>query len=107
MPAPDLEWAASQTMMALVIYARFSTDLQKERSIEDQIALCQTHAQLQGARVVAIYHDSARSGASIFGRDGLAKLMEAARERAFEVVVVEALDRCPAIWRILPAYTSD
>jgi site-specific DNA recombinase len=80
-------------MTRAVIYARFSTDLQNERSIDDQIALCRAHAQRQGARIVAIYYDSARSGASIFGRDGLAKLMEAARESAFDVVIVEALDR--------------
>jgi DNA invertase Pin-like site-specific DNA recombinase len=35
----------------------------------------------------------ARSGASVFGRDGLMQLMDAARQRLFDVVIVEPLDR--------------
>lgn len=76
-----------------VIYGRFSTDLQNERSIEDQFALCKDYATREQLDVIATYADRARSGASILGRDGLMELMERARERAFEVVVVEALDR--------------
>ncbi|WP_309085773.1 recombinase family protein [Chelativorans sp.] len=80
-------------MTRAAIYARFSTELQNEKSTEDQIALCRAHARRGGLDVVAVYEDKARSGASVFGRDGLMSLMEAARQRAFEVVVVEALDR--------------
>ncbi len=76
-----------------VIYARFSTELQRDRSIEDQIALCRQHAHGQGLAVVATYEDRARSGASMFGRDGLERLLADAERRAFDVVVVEALDR--------------
>ena len=43
--------------------------------------------------VIASYEDKARSGASLFGRDGLMRLMDAARDRTFDVVIVEALDR--------------
>ncbi|MBI1218501.1 MAG: recombinase family protein [Rhodobacteraceae bacterium] len=75
------------------IYARFSTDLQNERSVEDQITLCRKHADQHDLVVVATYQDKARSGASIFGRDGLLQLMDAARDGAFDVVVIEALDR--------------
>jgi len=39
------------------------------------------------------YEDKARSGASMFGRDGLLTMMERSRTGAFDVVVVEALDR--------------
>ena len=42
---------------------------------------------------VVAKEDKARSGASVFGREGLMRLMDAARERAFDVVLVEALDR--------------
>lgn len=75
------------------IYARFSSDLQQDRSIEDQFALCETYAERTAARVVARFSDRARSGTSIFGREGLLDLMESAREGAFDVVIVEALDR--------------
>jgi site-specific DNA recombinase len=58
-----------------------------------EIALCRAHAAREGLDVTGVYEDKARSGAAVFGRDGLMRLMDAARERAFEVVLVEALDR--------------
>src|SRR6266536_1309637 len=76
-----------------VIYARFSTDLQNERSIEDQITLCRDYASREGMNVVEVYEDRARSGGSIMGRGGLLRLLDHVRERSFDVVVVEALDR--------------
>src|SRR4029453_5565622 len=79
--------------MKAVIYARFSTELQNERSILDQVALCRNYAAKNRLEVVAVFEDAARSGASILGRDGLLKLMKASRERAFDVVIVEALDQ--------------
>ncbi len=80
-------------MPTAAIYARFSSDLQRDRSIEDQVALCRTHAARSGFDVVACFEDRARSGSSVIGRDGIMRLLEAARERKFDVVVVEALDR--------------
>ena len=80
-------------MQRAALYARFSTDLQSERSVDDQLALCREYAARQGYRLAGDYFDKARSGASIFGRDGLLRLMDDARAGAFEVVVVEALDR--------------
>jgi DNA invertase Pin-like site-specific DNA recombinase len=80
-------------MQRAALYARFSTDLQSERSVDDQLALCREFAARQGFRVVEDYYDKARSGASILGRDGLLRLMDDARAGAFEIVVVEALDR--------------
>jgi hypothetical protein len=60
--------------MRTAIYARFSTELQHERSIEDQIELCRTYAAKNDLNVVATYDDRARSGASVFGRDGLMRI---------------------------------
>ncbi len=80
-------------MKRAAIYARFSTDLQKERSIDDQVALCNAYATREGLNVVETFDDRARSGASIINRDGLLDLMEAARAGRFDVVIVEALDR--------------
>jgi site-specific DNA recombinase len=74
-------------MTRAAIYARFSTDLQNEKSIEDQIAMCRAHAKQQGLNVVATYDDKPRSGASVFGRDGLGLLMDAARERASAIML--------------------
>jgi hypothetical protein len=41
------------------IYARFSTDLQNERSIEDQLSLCQSYADRESLDVVRSYDDRA------------------------------------------------
>jgi site-specific DNA recombinase len=75
------------------IYARFSTDLQRDRSIDDQVALCREFAANAQLIVTKTYSDRARSGASIIGRSGLVALMDDARARHFDVVLVEALDR--------------
>jgi site-specific DNA recombinase len=80
-------------MTHAVVYARFSTELQNEKSTEDQIELCRVYAARHGFDVIGTYEDKARSGASVFGRDGLMRLMDAARDRKFGVVIVEALDR--------------
>lgn len=79
--------------MRAAIYARYSTENQNEKSTEDQIALCRQYAAHEGYEVVATYHDKAKSGASMFGRDGLYSMMKAAEERVFDVLIVEALDR--------------
>ena len=65
------------------IYARFSTDLQNERSIDDQIALCRSYAQRERLEVVRVFEDRARSGGSVLGREGLMELMECARKQGF------------------------
>src|SRR4051794_2870535 len=89
MPMPHIESSAPRA----VVYARFSTELQSERSIEDQVALCRSYAERERLTVVQVFEDRARSGGSIFGRNGLMELMECARIRGFDVLVVEALDR--------------
>ncbi len=75
------------------IYARFSSDLQSERSIDDQVELCRAFAAREHLDVISTFSDRARSGASVFDREGLLSLMDAARDGAFNVVIVEALDR--------------
>ena len=79
--------------MRAAIYARFSTDLQSDRSIDDQLALCRSWSEREGYTIVGTYSDRARSGASVFGRDGLFRLLEDARAGQFNAIVVEALDR--------------
>src|SRR5690606_32564760 len=80
-------------MTRAATYARFSSDLQRDRSIDDQVALCRDYCARNGLNVVRSFDDRARSGASILGRDGLMAMMDAARDGQFEVLVVEALDR--------------
>ncbi len=78
--------------MRAVIYARYSTDLQREASIEDQVRVCRQRIKREGWKLGATYSDAASSGASRL-RPGYQKLLEDARAGAFDVVVAEALDR--------------
>jgi len=75
------------------IYARFSSDLQNEKSCEDQISYCESWAERQGMFVVASFADEAVSGASALNRPRLAGLLRMAREKRFDVLVCEDLDR--------------
>ncbi len=79
--------------MHAAIYARYSSDLQRDRSIEDQIAICDGYAAREGLTVVARYEDRALSGASLMGRDGIWQLMAAAQAGRFKIIIVEELDR--------------
>lgn len=79
--------------MRAAIYARYSSDRQEDRSIEDQVALCEQYASREGLSVVARYDDRALSGASTIGRLGLKRLMDDAKTGRFDVVIAEALDR--------------
>lgn len=80
-------------MPRAAIYARYSSDLQNDRSIEDQIALCGAFAQREGYEIHRTYYDRARSGTTTHGREGLQRLLSDARAGEFSVIVVESLDR--------------
>jgi site-specific DNA recombinase len=80
------------TQLRAVIYARYSSDLQREASIEDQVRECQRLAEQMGWKVVAIFSDAALSG-SIEARPGLQALISAVKSGATDIVVAEALDR--------------
>ncbi len=74
------------------IYARYSSDLQKQASIDDQVEVCRRYAETNGWRVVEVYSDAALSGASRF-RPGYQRLITDAGHGAFEVMICEAVDR--------------
>jgi site-specific DNA recombinase len=79
-------------MTGAAIYARYSSDLQRDASIEDQVRLCKTRIEKEGWALVATYTDRAQSGASRL-RPGYQRLLEDARKGQFDIVVTEALDR--------------
>ena len=78
--------------MRAAIYARFSTDRQDVRSLEDQRHRCERRAAERGWSVVAVFTDAAMSGATL-NRSGLQELLASARRREFEVVLVDDLSR--------------
>lgn len=79
-------------MIRAAIYARFSTDLQNDQSVDDQLYLCRQHAQREGMTVTAEFSDKAVSGATLY-RKGVQNLISLARQRMVDVIIVEALDR--------------
>lgn len=79
-------------MTRAVIYARYSSDLQTDASIEDQIRLCEERARGDGCDIVQSYTDHAISGASLM-RPGIQMMMQDAAAGQFEVVYSESLDR--------------
>lgn len=70
-------------MTRAAIYVRYSSDLQEARSIDDQVAFCRGYADANGMTVAVVFSDHARSGASLFGREGLLAMMDAARDRNY------------------------
>ena len=79
--------------MRVVIYAQFSSDLQDARSVTDQIMLAREYARHHGWQVVAEFSDAAISGSTLQNRPGLLDLLAAAREKRFDIVLAESLDR--------------
>lgn len=47
--------------MRAAIYARFSTQMQRDASIEDQVRLCRERAEREGWQVVETFSDRALS----------------------------------------------
>lgn len=78
--------------MKVALYARYSSDSQREASIEDQLRLCRQHAEKQGWSVADSYTDRAISGASLL-RPGIQELIQDATHGRFAIVLAEAMDR--------------
>jgi DNA invertase Pin-like site-specific DNA recombinase len=76
----------------IAIYARYSSDSQRDASIADQLRVCRDFATRQGWTVVHEFTDHAVSGATLL-RSGFQALMRDALNGRFEIVLAEALDR--------------
>ena len=88
--------------MRYAIYARYSSDQQRQTSIADQLRKCQEFGDAQGWLPVknCIYTDAAISGVST-ERPGLQRMLQAALSphRSFDVILVDDTSR---ISRSLP-----
>lgn len=78
--------------MRAVIYARYSSDLQSEASIDDQVRVCRDLIVGRCWHEAKVYSDKATSGANKF-RPAYQQMIADARAGKFDVVVAEALDR--------------
>ncbi|WP_145736345.1 recombinase family protein [Nitrospirillum pindoramense] len=79
-------------MTKVALYARYSSDNQRDASIEDQLRLCRLHAERQGWTITDSYTDRAMSGASLL-RPGIQELIQDATRGLFTIVLAEAMDR--------------
>ncbi|MEQ9190988.1 MAG: recombinase family protein [Alphaproteobacteria bacterium] len=78
--------------MRAAIYARYSSDNQKEASIDDQVEVCRRYAKRSSWAVTKVYQDKAQSGGSAF-RNGYQQLLADLDSDHFDIVICEALDR--------------
>lgn len=92
-------------MTRATVYARYSTEEQNPRSLEDQIARCAEFAERKGLVVGETYDDAAASGTHT-DRPGLQRLLAAvgSKRRPFDVVLVDDLSRLSRnqgdFWRV-------
>ena len=78
--------------MNAVIYARYSSDSQREESIEGQLRECGEYAQHNGITVVGSYIDRALS-AKTADRPEFQRMIKDSAKGLFEIVLVWKLDR--------------
>jgi DNA invertase Pin-like site-specific DNA recombinase len=76
----------------VAVYARYSSDNQRDASIANQMRVCRAVAERQGWTIAQEYSDHAVSGATLL-RSGFQALMRDALNGRFDVVLAESLDR--------------
>jgi len=75
-----------------VVYARYSSDNQREASIDDQVRECRAYIGRMGWVLTEIYADPEMSGRTVF-RPQYQKMLQDAERGLFDIVVCESLDR--------------
>ena len=78
--------------MKAVIYARYSSDNQREESIEGQIRECTAFAEKNGMTILRHYIDRAYS-AKTDNRPEFQRMIQDSKEKLFDIVLVWKLDR--------------
>ena len=78
--------------MKAVIYARYSSDSQREESIEGQLRECHAYAEKNGITVLSTYIDRALS-AKTDNRPEFQRMMKDSSKHLFDIVIVWKLDR--------------
>lgn len=78
--------------MRVAIYARYSSELRRDASIDDRVRLCRDHAARAGWTVVETFADHALSGATT-NRPAFQQLTAVVRADQIDAVLAESLDR--------------
>ena len=78
--------------MKAVIYARYSSDNQREESIEGQLRECKEYAEKNDIQIIGTYTDRALS-AKTDNRPDFQKMIKDSADKKFDIVLVWKLDR--------------
>lgn len=78
--------------MKAVVYARYSSDKQRESSIADQVRNCEGYANREGIQILHVYQDQAVSG-SVRNREAYQQMLTASETGLFQVLLVDDLSR--------------
>ena len=79
-------------MKKAVLYARYSSDNQREESIAAQLRACREHCSRKGYIIVQEYFDEAKSGRSD-NRPAYQKMLADAKKKSFDIIVFHKIDR--------------
>ena len=79
-------------MKRVAIYARYSSDNQREASIDDQVRICRERAEKEGWTIMNVHTDYAISGASM-ERAGIKELKQDIKAGRIDIVLTESLSR--------------
>lgn len=79
-------------MTKVALYARYSSENQKDSSIDQQLRMLMQRVEAEGWEVAGVYQDKALSGANMM-RPGLQSMLSAAFDHQFDIVLTESIDR--------------
>lgn len=79
--------------LRVALYARYSSDNQRDASIADQLRMCRLRAEKEGWTIVEEYTDHAISGSSMILRSGIQALITDSSRGRFDMILAEAMDR--------------
>jgi DNA invertase Pin-like site-specific DNA recombinase/transposase len=79
--------------LKVAVYARYSTDAQKESSIRRQETNCATYYRTLGVQHHTLFADEGMSASSSILRVSLQELLDLCDKKEFDIIVVEDFDR--------------
>ncbi|WP_426129727.1 recombinase family protein [Pararhizobium sp. PWRC1-1] len=77
----------------VIFYARYSSDLQDEQSIETQVALGRAFADERGWQIVEVFEDKAISGTRLKTRPGIQAMLRRIKRGGIDLLLCMSVDR--------------
>lgn len=80
-------------MINVVGYARFSSDNQRQESIDAQVRAIEEYCLKNGYNLIKVYKDEAVTGTSFKEREQFLEMIDDSKNKLFEFVIVHKFDR--------------